>query len=117
MIQRKICRGEIWLVDLDPIVGREQAKRRPCLVLSADSFNQGYSGLCIVVPLTSKDKNNPLHVTVLPDEGGIVVKSFILCEQVRAVSHDRLSSHPLGFVQEKTLMRVEFILKTLLVFK
>jgi mRNA interferase MazF len=116
MIVKKPSRGEIWLVDLNPTVGREQAKKRPCLVLSADSLNHGYAGLCIVVPLTSKDKKNPLHIPILPNEGGVMVKSFILSEQIRAVSHERFSNY-LGFVEEKTLLKVEFTLKALLAFK
>jgi mRNA-degrading endonuclease toxin of MazEF toxin-antitoxin module len=39
-----IIRGEIWLIDLNPIRGHEQAGKRPCLVVSVDLFHQGASG-------------------------------------------------------------------------
>lgn len=52
----KIARGEIWLVDLNPVRGHEQAGKRPCLIISVDLFNQGTSGLVVVLPITSKDK-------------------------------------------------------------
>jgi mRNA interferase MazF len=45
-------RGDIWLADLDPVRGREQAGRRPILIVSVDGFNQSKAGLAIVVPLT-----------------------------------------------------------------
>ena len=66
----KPFRGEVWFADLDPMRGREQAKKRPCIVISANDFNQGYAGLCIVVPLTTKNRRNPLHVPLLPPEEG-----------------------------------------------
>ncbi|NCR44934.1 MAG: type II toxin-antitoxin system PemK/MazF family toxin, partial [Microcystis aeruginosa SX13-01] len=55
----EITRGEIWLADLNPVRGHEQAGKRPCLVISADLFNQGASGLVVVLPVTSKDKGIP----------------------------------------------------------
>src|SRR5438128_11466126 len=46
-------RGEVWLIDLNPVRGHEQAGRRPALVVSDDLFNQGPAGLVIVLPITS----------------------------------------------------------------
>jgi mRNA-degrading endonuclease toxin of MazEF toxin-antitoxin module len=42
------ARGEVWLADLDPAYGHEQAGRRPVLVISVDSFNAGASGLAVI---------------------------------------------------------------------
>ena len=64
-------RGEIWLVDLDPTRGREQAGKRPALVVSANAFNKGPADLVVVLPITSKAKGIPLHVRVDPPEGGV----------------------------------------------
>ena len=47
------ARGEVWLADLNPVRGHEQAGRRPVLVVSEDLFNQGPAGLAVVLPLTS----------------------------------------------------------------
>ncbi len=52
----KPSRGQIWLVDLNPTRGHEQAAKRPCLVVSVDLFNQGASGLAVVLPITSSYK-------------------------------------------------------------
>jgi mRNA interferase MazF len=62
----KITRGEIWLVDLNPVRGHEQAGKRPCLIVSVDLFNQGASGLAVVLPITSKKKGIPFHVAIAP---------------------------------------------------
>ena len=107
------ARGEVWLIDLDPIRGREQAGQRPALVVSVDLFNQGPAELVVVIPLTSKAKGVPLHVTVKPPEGGLRQVSYIKCEDVRSVSTSRLSKR-LGKVSPKTLAEVEDRLRVLL---
>lgn len=85
-----IARGEVWLADLNPVRGHEQAGKRPCLVISVDLFNQGASGLVVVLPITSKDKKIPFHVEINPPEGGLKVRSFIKSEDVRSISVERL---------------------------
>ena len=80
----------MWLVDLNPVRGHEQAGKRPSLVISVDLFNQGASGLVVVLPLTSKEKGIPFHVELNPPEGGLKVRSFVKCEDVRSISVERL---------------------------
>ena len=46
-------RGEVWLVDLDPTRGREQAGKRPALVISTNEFNGSPADLVVIVPITS----------------------------------------------------------------
>lgn len=65
------ARGEVWSVNLDPSKGREQAGRRPALILSVDQFNHGPAELVVVIPITSKAKGIPFHVSVNPPEGGL----------------------------------------------
>jgi len=107
------CRGEIWLVDLSPGRGHEQAGRRPGLVISVDEFNHGPAGLVVVIPLTTKAKGIPLHVRVSPPEGGLDYTSYIKCEDVRAISKQRLLK-PLGKVSPSTVAKVEDRLRILL---
>lgn len=66
--------GDIVFLDFDPQVGREQAKRRPALVLTDMRYNRA-SGLAVVCPLTSKRKPYPfaLPVTVGQIEGAVLV--------------------------------------------
>ena len=108
-------RGEIWWVDLSPVRGREQAGRRPALVISVDAFNRGPRGLVWVLPLTRTKLPYPFHVEVLPAESGLGESSYIMCEQLRAISIDRLlGAAPVGRVGPATLARVEQLLHTLL---
>lgn len=109
----KASRGEIWLVNLSPTEGREQAGTRPALIVSVDLFNHGAAELVVVIPVTSKAKGIPLHVEVNPPEGGLSLKSFVKCEDVRSISTVRLMKK-LGKVSPETINAVEDRLKILL---
>ena len=106
-------RGEIWIVDLEPVRGHEQGRTRPALVVSVDSFNAGPAELVIVVPLTTVDKQIPTHIMINPPEGGVNRKSFAKCEDIRSISTERLSNR-IGRVSSSTLERVENALIILL---
>lgn len=109
----QIFRGEVWLANFNPVKGHEQAGKRPCLVISVDLFNQGASGLVVVLPITSKDKGIPFHVKIEPPEGGLKVTSFIKCEDVRSISVERLEQR-LGMVSPNILTEVEDRLRILM---
>jgi mRNA interferase MazF len=78
-------RGEIWLADLRPTRGREQTGRRPVFVLSVDFFNAGPADLVVVLPLTSTQRDIPLHVNVTKGDGGARNDRVISCEAIRSV--------------------------------
>ncbi len=82
--------GETWLATLDPSVGHEQAGRRPVLIVSVDQLGTGPSQLAITVPITSRSHAQRMHVPLSPTEGGLRVESWIMPEQVRCISRDRL---------------------------
>lgn len=107
-------RGEIWVADLDPTRGHEQAGTRPVLVVSADRLNHSPAGLVFVAPLTRTDRGVPFHVPVAPPEGGLRARSLILCDAVRSISTDRLSGVPWGVVSAQTMALVEDRLRVLL---
>lgn len=107
-------RGEIWLADLNPVRGHEQAGRRAVLIVSTDAFNHGPAGLVFVLPLTRTDRGIPIHVPVNPPEGGVTAASFILCDALRSISMDGLTSQAWGSVTGKTVRRVEANLRLLL---
>lgn len=83
-------RGDIWLADLNPIRGREQAGRRPVVIVSEDLFNQGPADLVLVCPLTSTLRGIPSHILVQPPEGGLRNVSVIMCEAIRSIAKERL---------------------------
>lgn len=85
-----IRRGEVWDAEFDPVRGREQAGRRPAVIVSADRFHQGRSSLAYVVPVTRTDRRSPWQVRIDPPEGGLNATSFVMCDQLRVFSLDRL---------------------------
>lgn len=107
-------RGEVWLVDLSPTRGHEQAGRRPGVVVSADRFNSGRAGLVFVVPLTTRFRNLPTHVEVQPPAGGVHEPSWARCEDLRSVATERLVAGPLGTVPAAVLAAVGERLRLLL---
>lgn len=109
----KIRRGEVWLANLSPTVGREQAGTRPVLVVSSDLFNQSAAELIFAIPITSKKKNIRSHLAILPPEGGLTMSSYAMCEAMRSISKDRLTKS-LGSIEAKTMNSVEDVLKILL---
>lgn len=106
-------RGEVWLVDLNPTRGHEQAGKRPGLVVSVDLFNQGPSGLVVILPITTRAKGIPFHVEIKVSESGLSKQSFIKCEDIRSVAKERLWKR-LGQVSQDTMAAVEDRLRILL---
>lgn len=102
-------RGQVWWADLDPPTGHEQAGRRPVVIVSSDVSNRGPSGMVAVAPITSRDKRVPLHVRVDPPEGGLERPSFVMCDQVRTVSVDRLdrARGAAGVLSSGTMVEVD----------
>lgn len=74
-------RGDVVWLDFDPQVGREQAGRRPALVLSPKAYNR-VTGLALVCPVTSRVKGYPFE-TALPR--GIKVAGVVLADHVKSV--------------------------------
>ena len=97
-------RGEIWLVNLDPTIGFEIKKTRPCVIVSPQELNQHLRTM-MMAPMTSKGFAAPFRVPVT--HAG--TKGLIVLDQLRAVDKQRLVKK-LGQVSAKTMGTV---LKTL----
>ena len=108
-------RGDIWLVDFGEPVGREQAGRRPAVVVSADPLNDSRAGLVIVVPCTARRRELPSHVELDPKECGIDEVSYAKCEDVKPVSEQRLVVR-LGAANDEALFAITRALRFLLDF-
>jgi mRNA interferase MazF len=81
-----VSRGEVWWTNLEPTVGVETQKRRPCVVVSPPEVNDNLR-IVIVAPLTSGSRPAVSRVpTRFGNRGG-----FVLLEQVRAVDRSRLN--------------------------
>jgi mRNA interferase MazF len=87
-----VNRGEVWEVNLDPAIGAEIKKTRPCVIVNRDALAR--LPLKIVVPLTEWDprfESAPWHVLVDADAmNGLTKKSSADTFQVRSISQDRL---------------------------
>ena len=85
----RILRGEIRWADLNPVRGREQAGRRPILVLSHDVFNER-SGTVIAMAMTSQEPRAGFPLTLESRADGLAKRSWITISQVRTLSVDRV---------------------------
>jgi mRNA interferase MazF len=94
--------GDVVWADPEPTRGSEQAKARPFAIVSVDQLNRSALSLSLAVPLTRTDFSNALHVKVTPPEGGLRERSFAMPEQLRALSHERVSRR-LGTLRGATL--------------
>ncbi len=94
MPNRKLTyrRGEIWWTDLEPVLGDETGKERPCLILQNDRGNRNGS-TTIVAPLLPGSKTYPFTVNVSPTEqNGIKGQRHINLSQIRVVDVQRIKN-------------------------
>lgn len=95
-----VKRGQIYLADLNPVMGSEQGGVRPVVVIQNDSGNK-YSPTVIVAAITSREKrpiptHARLYANVLPRN------SYALLEQIRTIDKSRLISY-IGKVSDKEI--------------
>ena len=95
-------RGEVWWVRLDPTLGSEIAKTRPCVILSGNVFNR-LRRTVVVIPLSSSpEPSTPLLVPVRCDGRNVVA----VTDQIRAITKQRLDRR-LGELSAEDLETVE----------
>jgi mRNA interferase MazF len=92
-----VARGDIWLVTLDPTVGSEIRKARPCVVVSPPEMHD-HLRTVIVAPMATKSRPAPFRIAL--SHGG--KKGLILLDQIRSVDKVRLT-RKLGALSVKTL--------------
>jgi mRNA interferase MazF len=102
VVEPKPQQGDIYWTDPEPTRDREQAKARPFVIVSVDQLNQTSLGLSLAVPLTRTNFGNALHLAIPASEGGLKEDGFAMPEQLRAISHERLSRR-LGSLRPKVL--------------
>jgi mRNA interferase MazF len=99
-----VSRFDVYLVVLDPTVGSEIQKTRPCLIISPDEMNR-HIATVIVAPMTTKGRPYPTRVacTFQGKEGQVVL------DQIRTVDKSRLA-RKLGEISEETQIEVLSVL-------
>lgn len=100
---------DVYLVNLDPTVGHEIKKTRPCLVISPDEMNNNISTV-IIAPMTTKSHSYPTRIPV-KFEGK---NGWIVLDQIRTVDNIRLVKR-LGQISKKEILAVKKILIEMLV--
>ena len=87
----EIYRGDILIVDFEPVRGSEQGGIRPALVIQNDLGNK-FSPLTIVAPITSKvyEKEYPTNVFIRQDDSVLNTDSTVLLNQIRTIDKRRI---------------------------
>jgi mRNA interferase MazF len=102
-----VKRFEVYLINLDPTIGGEIQKTRPCLVISPDEMNQNLSTF-IVAPMTTKNHKYPTRINcIFKGKNGQIV-----LDQIRTIDKTRLVKK-LGSVDSDTQERVLDLLSRL----
>lgn len=99
----------VYLVNLDPTVGHEIKKTRPCLVISPDEMNHNIDTI-IVAPMTTKSHSYPTRIPVKFDGK----QGWIVFDQLRTVDGIRLVKQ-LGKITKKEVSEVKKVIKEMLV--
>ena len=102
-----VKRGEIWLANLNPTRGSEQAGTRPVLIFQNNVINT-FTTTLLTIPLTTNLRRAllPSCVRINKGEGGLTKDSVLLCHQLRVLDKTRLY-RKLGTVSEATIRAVE----------
>lgn len=105
----EILQYSVYLVNLDPTIGHEIKKTRPCLVISPDEMNQNIQTV-IIAPMTTKSHKYPTRIPVTLQNK----KGWIILDQLRTIDNQRLIKK-IGKINAETVKDVKSIIKEMLV--
>lgn len=107
----EIKRGEIFLINLEPVKGSERGGIRPCLIIQNNISNR-YSPTTIIAPITSKKfgKEFPTNITLLKSDSGLEKDSTILLNQITTVDKTRIIKR-IGLLDELLMRKVNLAIK------
>jgi mRNA interferase MazF len=107
-----IKRGDIVLANLEPVIGSEQGKTRPCLVIQNDLGNTS-STTTIVAAITSNTEHQyPFTVLAEKGEANLQKDSLIMLHQIRTISIENRILKKIGSLKPATMKRVDEAIKT-----
>ena len=96
---------QIVLVNLDPTVGVEMKKTRPCVIISPNEMNK-YLQTIVIAPMNSSSKSYPTRVEVKQQK----IKSWVVLDQLRSIDRIRIIK-VLGSLAENEIERVKAVIK------
>ncbi len=102
----KFEKWTIWLANLDPVIGSEQGKTRPVIIISENQINELLS-IVNVLPLTSRKENRSIYPNeaLLPqNQSGLQKESIVLCYQIRTLDKKRLIKY-YGKLKDKSIQQ------------
>ncbi len=100
----KYKKWTIWRANLDPVIGSEQGKSRPVLIISEDDINNLLS-IVNIIPITSRKPDRtiyPNEAQIPISEAGLEKESIALCHQIRTIDKRRLSK-AYGFISNEKI--------------
>jgi mRNA interferase MazF len=101
----EINQYDIVLVNLDPTIGSEMKKTRPCVVLSPNEMNK-YLQTIVIAPITSSSKPYPTRVEIKNHQ----TNGWIVIDQIRTIDRKRIVKH-LDILATKTIEKTKKIIK------
>ena len=96
---------EIVLVNLDPTIGSEMKKTRPCVIISPNEMNK-YLQTIVVAPMTSSSKHYPTRIEVKHNK----TKGWVVIDQIRTIDRKRVAK-VLGALTEKEIDKVKSVIQ------
>jgi mRNA interferase MazF len=100
---------DVLLINLDPTVGHEIKKVRPCLVISPNEMNESIQTV-IIAPMTTKSHKYPTRIQVNFENK----EGWIVLDQIRTVDRKRLIKR-LGKIKKKDIEEVKGVLQEMLI--
>ena len=101
----EISQYEVVLLNLEPTIGSEMKKTRPCVVLSPNEMNK-YLQTIVIAPLTSSSKPYPTRIEIIQE----VIKGWIVLDQISTVDRIRIIKS-LGYLTVKEIDNVKNVIK------
>jgi len=114
-----LLRGDVYLVNLDSIVGKEIGKARPAVIIQNDVGNK-FSPVTIIAPISSKKeitKPLPIMIFLEKGEGGLQEESYADCGQIRTIDKNERLITKFGSISKSKMNEIDKALKISLSLK
>lgn len=102
----EIKQYKVVLVNLDPTLGSEVKKTRPCLVISPDEMNKHLNTI-IIAPITSSSKPYPTRIEIKGEN----TKGWVMIDQIRTIDKQRITK-VFNSVSENEIMEIKNVIKS-----
>lgn len=108
-----VLRGDVYLINLDPVIGKEIGKSRPAVIIQNNVGNK-FSPVTIVAPISSVKGITqvlPIFIKLEKGEAGLSEESYVDCGQIRTIDKEKRLIKKLGRLNEVKMNLVDSALK------